>query len=329
MLICIQDIEIMLTFIRYDSRKKARAYDEVIERVKPLYEQAKKDDNPIWSTYEYLVPELRESEDERIRKHIVKFIDEQYPTHGNLKEEKDKMLAYLEKQKGKMTAEEFENSELFQLKLKTKYANGYQDGLVQKEQKPVDYEAELKKCKGNPLYFYDKYVSIKQKPAECGDEFIAEAEEYASKVNCGEYKVEVTEAYIAGALRANNKPAEWDELQAEFKNINEAFEDGKKEVVGNPKKYGLCKPAEWSEEDEKMLWGFTAWIPEEELVKYNITRNDILEKLKFLRPQPHWKPTKAMLDALNWARSEFHPDCTDTMDNLTYLYKELEHLKNY
>lgn len=35
-----------------------------------------------------------------------------------------------------------------------------------KEQKPVDYEAELKKCKDNPLYFYDKYVSIKQKPAE-------------------------------------------------------------------------------------------------------------------------------------------------------------------
>lgn len=35
-----------------------------------------------------------------------------------------------------------------------------------KEQKPIDYEVELKKCKDNPLYFYDKYVSIKQKPAE-------------------------------------------------------------------------------------------------------------------------------------------------------------------
>ena len=39
-----------------------------------------------------------------------------------------------EKQKEKMTAEEYEKSELFQLKLKTQYANGYQDGLVQKEQ---------------------------------------------------------------------------------------------------------------------------------------------------------------------------------------------------
>lgn len=45
----------------------------------------------------------------------------------------------------------------------------------QKEQKPVDYEAELKKCKDNPLYFYDKYVSIKQKSAEW--------EDYKDKVN--------------------------------------------------------------------------------------------------------------------------------------------------
>jgi len=83
--------------------------------------------------------------------------------------------------------------------------------MVADEQKPVDYEAELKKCKDNPLYFYDKYVSIKQKSAE------------------------------------------WDKLQEVFRNINEAFEDGKKEVVEHPKKYGLCKPTEWSEEDERML----------------------------------------------------------------------------
>lgn len=49
------------------------------------------------------------------------------------------------------------------------------------------------------------------------------------------------------------KPAEWDELQAEFRSINEAFEDGKKEVVDNPERYGLCKSAEWSEEDETYL----------------------------------------------------------------------------
>lgn len=40
--------------------------------------------------------------------------------------------------------------------------------------------------------------------------------------------------------------AEWDELQAEFRSINEAFEDGKKEVIEHPERYGLQKPAEWN-----------------------------------------------------------------------------------
>ena len=31
---------------------------------------------------------------------------------------------------------------------------------------PVDYAEELKKCKDNPLYFYDKYVKVKQEHSE-------------------------------------------------------------------------------------------------------------------------------------------------------------------
>ena len=55
--------------------------------------------------------------------------------------------------------------------------------------------------------------------------------------------------------RKEEKPAEWGELQSEFKNINEAFEDGKKEVVAHPGRYGLCEcvPAEWGEEDSDNL----------------------------------------------------------------------------
>ena len=59
------------------------------------------------------------------------------------------------------------------------------------------------------------------------------------------------------------------------------------------------QPAEWSEEDEKMLWGFTAWIPEEELAKYNITRNGILEKLKSLRPQSKQEWSEEDINNLN------------------------------
>ena len=46
------------------------------------------------------------------------------------------------------------------------------------EQKEIDYDEELKKCKDNPLYFFDKYVKIKfekqgeQKPVEWSEEDI-------------------------------------------------------------------------------------------------------------------------------------------------------------
>ena len=74
-------------------------------------------------------------EEERIRKHIVKFIDEQYPTHGNLKDEKDKMLAYLEKQKEQPTNEEMLRT------LRAEYEKGVADTIAkyeQKEQKPEE-----------------------------------------------------------------------------------------------------------------------------------------------------------------------------------------------
>lgn len=56
------------------TEEKAKAYDEALEKVQSLYEQAKKDDNPIWSTYEYLFPQVRESEDEKTRKRLIDFI---------------------------------------------------------------------------------------------------------------------------------------------------------------------------------------------------------------------------------------------------------------
>lgn len=51
--------------------EKAKAYDKAIEVARPLYERAKKDDCPIWSTYETIFPEFAESEDERIIRKIT------------------------------------------------------------------------------------------------------------------------------------------------------------------------------------------------------------------------------------------------------------------
>ena len=93
------------------------------------------------------------------------------------------------------------------------------------------------------------------------------------------------------------KPAEWDELQAEFRSINEAFEDGKKEVVAHPEKYGLCKPREWSEEDERNFYWISTTIQERHLTpEYTKQVHKILTWLKSLRPS--WKPTEEQMDSL-------------------------------
>lgn len=99
------------------------------------------------------------NEDERIRRHIVKFIDEQYPTHGSLKEEKEKMLAYLEKQKEQQPAEwseeekiriglinYFKRRDSYRDDDETFYGMKYHDIVAylekQKEHKPAEWSEE-------------------------------------------------------------------------------------------------------------------------------------------------------------------------------------------
>ena len=101
--------------------------------------------------------------------------------------------------------------------------------LARKEQKTVDYDEELKKCKENPLYFYDKYVKIKLK---------------------------------------EQKPVDYDHEM--WKNCEANFEGGKKEVIDHPEKYGLTKQK--SAECERQ--------PEFKEVEYNFRG----EKVKVIRP---------------------------------------------
>jgi len=71
-----------------------------------------------------LFPELRESEDERIRKKIITIVKNETGWQQEFPSQ-DQCLAWLEKHKSKMTAEEFENLKLLQLKLKEAKENKY------------------------------------------------------------------------------------------------------------------------------------------------------------------------------------------------------------
>lgn len=196
-----------------NTEEKARAYDEALKWMRIIYPSLSGADK---EDAEHFFPQLRESEDERIRKDIVAAVemrgdltqarkseiyaylekqkerkpaepelkipdwvhggwDDEYmintvigryslhaevakkrgDTHDyNLSKSMENWLRnvvkplILEKQKGKMTADEFENSDLFRLKLKTQYHNGYQDGVAQQQEKQkekpeVDLEDEI------------------------------------------------------------------------------------------------------------------------------------------------------------------------------------------
>ena len=112
---------------------------------------------------------------------------------------------------------------------------------------------------------------------------------------------------------------------AETQTFKEAKDKEKEWLILLPERFNLQQKQEWSDEDEKMLWGFTAWIPEEELAKHNITRNSILEKLKSIRPQPHWKPSEEQMKFLKRIVNGYDITCRGQVE-LESLYKDLKKL---
>ena len=56
------------------------------------------------------------------------------------------------------------------------------------------------------------------------------------------------------------------------------------------------KPAEWSEEDERIFKGVFGKINHDQ--SYGVSKADMLAWLKARRPQPHWKPSEDQMGAL-------------------------------
>jgi hypothetical protein len=245
--------------------------------------------------FEEIFPQLNESEDERIRKYLVEEL-KAAKSVGELKftipqPTREECIAYLEKQK-----EQKSNIELIQ---RSWYMEGYHDGKFGKEPMwLITTGEEGPKYELNPKY--GKKLVEEQKPVtndgqqECPYKDLALVKNFF-----GEYK---RKCKLSNKACDSKECKQWNELQAEFRNINEAFEDGKKEVVAHPEKYGLQKPAEWSEEDEAM------WMD----IKYQMIHGSYIpfdkiewieNRLKSLRPQPHWKPSEDEERLINTAIS--------------------------
>jgi len=276
------------------TEEKVKAYNEALELAKfyhgncPSESERKK--------LEKMFPELRESEDERIRKGIIEnLIDLKYPKGGE--EFRTKALAYLEKQK------EQPNIELIQ---RSWYLEGYHDREFLKE--PMwCVKAEA----GGPKFYKNPNYGKKLEP-------IKDVTINGEPINTEPQQVDIP------------APTEWSEADEEmFNDIlldmadrREMFKSkGETTFAENTQKkidwldshhlqlkYQSSCPQpkqEWSEENKKTLDDACCWIAE--YAGYLMDKNygkasmlmGLVDKLKSLRPS--WKPSKEQMEALQRA----------------------------
>lgn len=230
--------------------------------------------------FETLIPELAENEDERVRKAILglTYLDGIEPILTKCSITAGDIRAYLEKQKEqKPVCLQVKGDGVYKIcphckermirddsKVYTSMPPQYgyncpkcgalefdtvmYDSPAKEEQKPSIFPPGLGEVHWNPIPSAKKELMEKaaEKPSkeEYVKKFKALCDAYEIKLPNREYDIYGLCEDLHKLFGDIQKSAEWDELQAEFRSINEAFEDGKKEVIANPDKYGLCKPAE-------------------------------------------------------------------------------------
>ena len=277
--------------IAMTAEKKAKAYDEALERARKTLRAAGGVGTDIVT---FIFPQFAENEDERIREEIIGYLKHRAEVTGFIDEDKDckRWIAYLEKQKEK-------------------------------------------------------------KPAGCADDVVEEAEEYASKVACGEYGVEVTEAYIAGVLSERNRGTWWSEKDERMRNqlicdvehhkkeglisakqnkatkalyseIEKCYDEKIAWLKSLPDRFNLQPKQEWSEEDKRNIDRAVFYVRYYQRTNGNTDGSkECIDWLKSLRPI--WKPSEEQMHYLKKVYDSYD-FCDGERSALESLYEQLEKL---
>jgi len=224
-----------------------KLYDEALERARKIHDEIVNNEVIGFpGQITDIFPELCESEDERIRKWLIKYfsyIGERNWLHGEAFT-CTQILAWLEKQK------EPDDKELSE-----KIAAAYQLGVKDKEQKPVEKpkwddsdmredESELQTrfafytYKDDPtvLYLSNVFVEEASRNHGFGTRILKAAEKVAETIGASS---------ICLKVKQNTSANEWYRKRG-YGYV--AFEDGYDWLQKNLE---YMKPVEWSEEDEK------------------------------------------------------------------------------
>lgn len=282
-----------------------KKYKEALERAKKLYNDAKANEyKSDMEDYEFIFPELAESEDEdeRTRKALIETVKCIYAgdTMFLSEQQRDRYLAYLEKQKDldKMIVI---SPEVWDNAITDAYENGKKDGEEQKEQKPVIKLVFPKFRVGDIIRnVYDESDKTTRRISYVGEHgYNFDYRHLGDKAGGGSFGFCYEDHYEL----VEQKPAEWDKEDKEmFEAVDESlycYESGKApEAVAQieaercwlsslPERFNLQPKQEWSEE-EIIYWNtikdYFFGIPFDDKLK------SALDWFKSLKPS--WKPSE-------------------------------------
>ena len=201
--------------------------------IKILREQHDKALFSVRTALETLIPELRVSDDERIRNWLIMKLETNYKCSSWAK----KAIAWLEKQK-----EPFESGRGLY------YYDGENTtycGYPATEDNPYDFamsqQEEQKKVNEIPMPNSTELIEMWDAEKDMLQEKDFRNDTWRIAQNA------FMDGFAKGTCVKFEKQKEqtvdkqWEELQSEFRSINDAFESGKKEVISHPEKYNLQK----------------------------------------------------------------------------------------
>ena len=315
-------------------------YKEALERATKIHSKERITGIEL-VTCEEIFPELKDSENKKIRDEIILYIgakdDISLDTHN-------KWLSWLEKQSEKTELIDGFNTE-FERQISHLIAS-----IINKE---YDYTKDFVKWASDSLLHYAKHEFEKQgeqKPAEWSVEDIANGwagEDLKRYISClqrlGTGNPQQPETINSKWFKEHCKPQpkqEWSEEDEErlmcttisfLKDFADKGYENAFECIDWLKSFkDRVQPQskqEWSEEDEKMLSSTIFYLDEFREV-YQKGAQECIAWFKSLKPN-HWKPSEEQIDALRVYL--YHPQYIDNSGNITIrlvesLYNDLKKL---
>ena len=259
---------------------------------------------------ETLIPELKESDDDMIRKALIDYFDDANKTDENPLQSygihTDKAIAWLEKQGNKPF--DYENANIqqkdFAPKVKPKFKIG---DIISNGRVVYRVDGFGKNCVCNDSYFL---VNVEME--KNGTRYTSVYDSNGKVHNAGEimWLCDQVDQMFQKVLKEKTEPAWSEEDEKIAKTIINEFEQYSEWYCAN----GLTKEdciawlnkqmhTKWSEEDEKKVNNLYVLL--DQMVSFNMLSNkdatEFKDWLESLSPQNHWKPSDEQMDNLSRA----------------------------